>query len=338
MNINILSVDLEDYYMVSAFDKVIKREDWGLYESRIEANTHHLLDILSKSPRFHAQKKSMIENSTKATFFCLGIVAKQFPKLVRTIHSSGHEIASHGFDHRMIHHMTRKEFREDVRKTKKILEDLVGAKILGYRAPSYSIRRQTLWALEILSEEGYHYDSSIFPIHHDRYGIPNAPTRPFFISVGAGDISSQLKVPRYYDESRGAERFTTTKTNERIKEVPIRPFIADNFFVEFPISTLRVFGLNLPIGGGGYFRLLPLCFTLSAMKCSQRHGFGPLIFYVHPWELDPFQPRISGISPSTRFRHYLNLGRTGVRLVKLLEAMTFSSFEDYLVGNVVKKK
>ena len=178
--INILTIDLEDYYMVSAFESVVKRDDWDKYESRIERNTQRLLDILDEPLD---TRHSALRTPVRATFFCLGWIAERYPDLIKEIHRQGHEIACHGYDHQLIYKLSPDQFRRDVRKSKELLEDIVGEEVIGYRAPSYSITRKSLWALEILAEEGYRYDSSIFPIHHDRYGIPDAPRFPFVIPL-----------------------------------------------------------------------------------------------------------------------------------------------------------
>ena len=337
---NVLSIDLEEYFMVSAFEGVVNRENWVHYPSRIERNTYDLLDILNeyqcnKPNKLHKlnqpdkpDQPKEPHNPITATFFCLGWVAERFPQLIKEIHFQGHEIASHGYNHRMITSMSHEEFREDVRKSKAILEDLIGERIFGYRAPSYSITRQTLWALEILAEEGYLYDSSIFPIHHDRYGIPDAPRNPFYIKFGDADILSQLKTPKYLnkiirsDVIRGEESNSDTKDPEPYAFYPM----PGNFFIEFPISTLRFFGLNIPIVGGGYFRFFPLWFTLWAVRRVPLNDNAPLIFYIHPWEIDPVQPKVHGISLISRFRHYSNIKKTEGRLKKLLRVIPFSSF------------
>jgi polysaccharide deacetylase family protein (PEP-CTERM system associated) len=339
ININVLSVDLEDYFMVSAFESVVKREDWERYESHIERNTYRLLEILDTVQIHRGNKNSLTFNSElgihyppKATFFCLGWVAERFPHLIKTIHSHGHEIASHGYNHRMITFMSNEEFREDIRRTKAILEDLTGERILGYRAPSYSITRRTLWALEILAEEGYLYDSSIFPIHHDRYGIPDAPRYPFCIEFDGSKIPFQLKKPKYLYEI-GISKIIGKKDSIADNTNPAHRTLGSinhAFIVEFPISTLRIFGYNLPIGGGGYFRLFPMWFTLWAMKRVLRKGTAPLLFYIHPWEIDPIQPGVCGVSPISRARHYVNLRKTKGRLEKLLQVMPFSSFSKIL--------
>jgi polysaccharide deacetylase family protein (PEP-CTERM system associated) len=336
---NVLSVDLEDYFMVSAFEEVVRREDWERYESRIEHNTYHLLEILddiqppseNNTPSTH-NPGSGIRHSPKATFFCLGWVAERFPHLIKEIHSQGHEIASHGYNHRMITSMSPEEFRKDVRKSKAILEDLIGERVLGYRAPSYSITQRTIWALEILAEESYLYDSSIFPIHHDRYGIPDAPRYPFYIEFGDTDILFQLKAPKYLAKMSTSD-VVSKKNSNRDMQDPALPTLhpePSDFIIEFPISTLRIFGLNIPIVGGGYFRLFPLWFTLWAMRQVLHKGDRPLIFYMHPWEIDPVQPKVYGASLISRFRHYVNIKKTEDRLEKLLRLIPFSSFCEIL--------
>jgi polysaccharide deacetylase family protein (PEP-CTERM system associated) len=338
---NILSIDLEDYFMVSAFESVVKREDWKRYPSRIERNTYLLLDMLNEHQFNKLDKPNKLNqpnephNPITATFFCLGWVAERFPHLIREIHSQGHEIASHGYNHRMITSMSPEEFRKDVRKSKAILEDLIGDRILGYRAPSYSITLDTLWSLEILADEGFLYDSSIFPIHHDRYGIPDAPRYPFYIEFGDTDILSQLKVPKYLHEISRSDVFGGKNSSSNKQTPPPRTLhpapctphpASSDFIIEFPISTLRIFGLNIPIVGGGYFRLFPLWFTLWAVRRLPRNGNGPLIFYMHPWEIDSAQPKVYGVSQISRFRHYINIKKTEDRLEKLLREIPFSSF------------
>ena len=333
---NILSIDLEDYFMVSAFEDVVRRENWERYESRIEHNTYHLLEILdniqppceNNTPSTDDSEPS-IHRSLKATFFCLGWAAERFPNLIKAIHYQGHEIASHGYNHRMLTSMSRKEFREDIRKSKAILEDLIGERIIGYRAPSYSITQRTIWALEILAEEGFLYDSSIFPIHHDRYGIPNAPRHPFYIEFGHADVLSQLKIPKYLNKIiRSDDQIRAKNLNSNRHDpapCPLPPASSD-FIIEFPLTTIRLFGLNIPFAGGGYFRLFPLWFTLWAVRRVSRNDNGPLIFYMHPWEIDPGQPKIYGISFISRFRHYSNIKKTEARLKKILRVTPFSTF------------
>ena len=269
--LNILTIDLEDYFMVSAFEGVVKREDWDKYESRIEHNTHRLLNILNGSFR---NPQSAIRNPVRATFFCLGWVAERYPHLIREIHQQGHEIGCHSYDHRLVYGMTPDEFREDIRKSKRLLEDAIGAEVIGYRAPSYSITKNSLWAFEVLIEEGFKYDSSIFPIRHDRYGIP------------------------------GWERFP------HILQGP------GQGLHEFPLSTWQVWGLNLPIAGGGYLRHLPYALTHNGILAVNKGGH-PVVIYLHPWEFDREQPR-EALSPLTSFRHYHNLGEAMEKKLKLL--------------------
>ena len=251
---NALTIDVEDYYMVSAFADVVKFEDWHRYESRVEKNTCRLLDLLE-------------EYDVKATFFILGWVAERHPALVQRISAAGHEIASHGYNHRLVYDLTADEFREDVRKAKNVLEDIVGAPVIGYRATSYSVVKKTLWALDILIEAGFLYDSSIFPIHHDRYGFPEADRFPYTVKTRGGEI------------------------------------------VEFPPSTYSLLGMNIPVAGGGYFRLFPLPITKAAIKWINRKEKKAVLLYVHPWEIDVDQPRLKG-GRLSEFRHYINLHTT----------------------------
>jgi polysaccharide deacetylase family protein (PEP-CTERM system associated) len=264
---NALTIDVEDYFMVSAFSDVVKFEDWHVYESHIEMNTCKILDLLDKL-------------NIKGTFFVLGWVAERYPDLVRSIHSAGHEIACHGYNHRLIYHLTPKQFREDVRIAKRILEDITGAPISGFRAASFSIVKKTLWAIDILIEEGFVYDSSIFPIHHDRYGLPEANRFPHVIERDGGKI------------------------------------------YEFPPSTIRIFGQNVPVAGGGYLRLLPLHITRTAIKRINEKEKEPAIIYFHPWEIDLDQPRLKCKWPS-KFRHYINLRTTMPKLTSFLNEFSF---------------
>ena len=266
--VNMMTVDVEDYFHASAFDRVVPRTSWFERESRVVRNTHRLLEF------FH-------NHGVKSTFFVLGWVAERFPSLVREIGSCGHEIASHGFHHQLIYTLTRDQFREDVKRAKATLEDTGGRQVYGYRAPSFSIVRSSLWALDVLIEEGHRYDASIFPIHHDRYGIPDAPRLPHVIERGAGSI------------------------------------------VEVPASTTRIGPLNLPIAGGGYFRVLPYAFTRWGMARLNAAG-QPAVFYIHPWEIDADQPRLEA-SRTTAWRHYSNLDGTHKRLECLVNDFAFST-------------
>jgi polysaccharide deacetylase family protein (PEP-CTERM system associated) len=275
ITVNAMTVDVEDYFQVSAFEGAVLRTSWDAHESRVCRNTERLLDLFAAA-------------NVRATFFVLGWVAERFPGLVRRIVSGGHELASHGYEHRLVYSQTPREFRGDLRRARIALEQAGGCPVLGYRAPSYSIVRESLWALDVLVEEGYSYDSSIYPIRHDRYGIPDWPR-----------------------EVRRVER-------------------AGGSIWELPGSTLRVAGANLPIGGGGYFRLLPYGWT--------RHGIArlnaanqPAIFYLHPWEIDPEQPRIP-VGRLSTFRHYRNLAETEPRLRRLLGEFPFGTVSDVLAN------
>jgi len=264
--VNALTIDVEDYFHVSVFDGLIPRSQWSSLESRVCANTERLLDIIGE---------------TKGTFFVLGWVAERFPALVRAIAAAGHEIASHGSEHRLVYDQTPSAFRDDVRRAKADLEAASGREVIGYRAPSYSVTPQSLWALDILIEEGYRYDASIFPIRHDRYGIPVSPRHPYTIHRPAGSL------------------------------------------LEAPASTTIVGPLNLPIAGGGYFRILPYWWTRWGVNRVNSLERQPAIFYLHPWEIDPDQPRLKA-GLLSRFRHYRNLHKTEERLRQLLADFQFA--------------
>ncbi len=273
--VNAMTVDVEDYFHVSGFADLIRPEDWPNLESRVEANTHKLLDI------FAAHKVS-------ATFFVLGWVAERHVSLVKAIQRAGHEIACHGYAHSLVYQASPEEFRKDVRRAKKLLEDVTGSPVDGYRAPSFSIVKSSLWALDILAEEGFQYDSSIFPIRHDRYGIPDAH-----------------RFPHQWQATNG------------------------NGLAEFPISTSRVWGVNVPVGGGGYFRLLPYALTRWAIQRLNNVEQRPAVVYIHPWELDPAQPRVPGPLVG-RFRHYVNLHTTESKLHRLLDGFSFQGLRWFL--------
>ena len=273
--INALTIDVEDYYHVSAFEKLIRVDAWEQCESRVERNTQRLLALLDT-------------HQTHATFFVLGWVAERYPHLVRAIAKHGHEVASHGYSHRRVYTQTPEQFRAETRRSKQLLEDSIGQPILGYRAASYSITRQNLWALDILQEEGFLYDSSIFPVHHDLYGIPDYPR---FCHVIQGPHGSGL--------------------------------------VEFPLSTLQRAGTRLPIAGGGYFRLFPYALTRWGLRQINQREQQPAVFYLHPWEIDPQQPRVAARGLA-RFRHYHNLHKVEARLSRLLNDFTFGTMADIL--------
>jgi polysaccharide deacetylase family protein (PEP-CTERM system associated) len=267
--LNALTIDVEDYYHVSAFERVVRYEDWDLYESRVKRNTDRILDLLD-------------EHQTKATFFVLGWVAEQQPKSIRAISERGHEVASHGYAHRRIYTQTPDQFREETRRSKRIIEDIIGRPVIGYRAASYSVTRKSLWALDILSEEGFRYDSSIFPIFRDRYGIPGYPRFPHRVKVNGGHL------------------------------------------MEYPLSTVRVGGINIPIAGGGYLRLFPYAFTRWGLRWINEQEKQPAIVYLHPWEIDPDQPRMDG-NLLSNFRHYVNLDGTEEKFISLLREFKFES-------------
>lgn len=321
--VNALTVDLEDYYMVSAFERVVTREDWGAHESRIERNTHRVLDMLSDAtPRLPRQNDqnalphvSKPKPEVKATFFCLGWIAERYPHLIRDIVERGHEVASHSYDHKLIYEMTPNDFREDVRRSKKILADITGREVIGYRAPSYSITEKSFWALRILTEEGYRYDSSIFPIHHDRYGIPSAPRFPFRVNLNDGFQAADTAIPDF-------SRMQPWEPGQDVSK--------NRCLVEFPISTVQLFGMNVPIGGGGYMRLLPYRLMKRGLDKINNDEQRPFVFYLHPWELDPEQPRITGVPLLSRFRHYINLDETAVKMKSLLSDFSFSTMADVI--------
>ncbi len=273
--LNALTIDVEDYYQVSAFESVVPLADWERYESRVEKNTHRILDLLDA-------------HTTTATFFVLGWVAERHPRLIRTLVARGHEVASHGYAHRRVYTQTPAQFRTETRRSKCLLEDTLGHPIRGYRAASYSITMHSLWALEVLREEGFVYDSSIFPIRHDLYGIPSHPR---FCHMIPGQSDAPL--------------------------------------VEFPLSTLRLGGTNFPIAGGGYLRLFPYAYTRWGLRYLNRREGQPAVVYLHPWELDPEQPRLPAGTLS-RFRHYTNLHRMEERFVRLLQDFSFGTMSEVL--------
>mgnify|MGYP000666262339 CR=1 FL=1 len=260
---NAMTIDVEDYFQVSAFAPYISRATWHNQPCRVECNVDAILAMLD-------------DHGVHATFFTLGWLAERYPDLIRRIVAQGHELASHGYDHYRATEQNRTEFMEDITRTKHLLEDIGGVEVKGYRAPSFSIGENNLWALQCLQEAGYLYSSSIYPIRHDHYGMPNAPRFAFHPEEGQG-------------------------------------------LLEVPVTTIRLFNRKLPIGGGGYFRLLPYPLSRWCMRQVNRRDGQACIFYFHPWEIDPGQPRVPGIALKTRFRHYLNLGRMETRLRSLLK-------------------
>jgi polysaccharide deacetylase family protein (PEP-CTERM system associated) len=267
------TVDVEEHFQVSAFEDRISRSSWDTYPSRVAANVDRLLHLLAV-PR------------VRGTFFILGIVAERTPSVVKAIAAAGHEVASHGWDHRRVTELSPEEFRSSVRRTKELLEQMTGAPVLGYRAPSYSIVAGREWALDVLAEEGYRYDSSLFPVRRPGYGYPGARRDPHWLERPAGRLA------------------------------------------ELPPATWRVLGANLPAAGGAYFRIFPYRLVRSALRQCERRGV-PGVFYLHPWEVDPDQPRLP-VSLSARLRHYTGLHRTVPRLQRLLAEFQFTAIADGL--------
>ncbi|VAW34298.1 FIG004655: Polysaccharide deacetylase [hydrothermal vent metagenome] len=264
---NYLTIDVEDYFQVAALKEVVgPHRNWDNYPARVDNNTKTILTLLDKY-------------NVKATFFIVGWIAERFPRLVKDIHAAGHDIGCHSYYHRLIYELTPEEFRQDTKAAKEILEQITGQPVLTYRAPSYSITNKSLWALDILEELGFTHDSSIFPIRHDRYGIPDAPRFKY-------------KIPGHN-------------------------------LIEYPISTSIFIGRKIPVAGGGYFRLFPYWFTKMALKKINRQDGQSFIFYIHPWEIDPGQPRLKGLSTLSKFRHYNNLDQTASRFEQLLTDFSF---------------
>jgi polysaccharide deacetylase family protein (PEP-CTERM system associated) len=262
---NALSIDVEEYYHGVEFEAAVPAGERHLLPSRVEATVDRVLDLLGRY-------------GTTGTFFVVGKVAEAHPQMVRRIAESGHEIACHSYAHELVSRLTPRAFQQDVARARSVLEDLSGQPVYGYRAPNYSIGPSQAWAYDILVDEGFRYDSSVYPVHHDRYGEPNAPRFPYEIHEG---------------------------------------------LIEFPIGTVRRLGVNLPIGGGGYFRLFPAAWFERAIRSVNEQERKPIMFYFHPWELDPDQPRPK-MPPHHRFRHYVNLDRFESKLEALLGHVRFS--------------
>lgn len=306
--INFLTIDVEEWFHVHALSNVVNSEDWECFEPKIEKTTHKILDLLdSTEGPLHSASKS----KQRATFFILGWIAEHYPALVKEIYARGHEVACHGYAHQCLFNQTPKKFKEDTKKSRKILEDLVGDKIIGYRAPTFSMTQKTLWALNILKEEGYQYDSSVFPILHDYYGIASAPRFPFLwdLTKGNPQIKNLKKFPTDFLSSH-----------------------AQCSLFEFPISSIRLLGQNLPVGGGGYFRLYPYFLTKAFFKKINKKN-KPFTFYIHPWELDPDIPRICKAKKLSQFRTYINLEKAENRFRRLLSEFHFSTISDLFFKN-----
>jgi polysaccharide deacetylase family protein (PEP-CTERM system associated) len=277
-----MTVDVEDYFHVTAFDAHVGREQWDRLDSRVCTSTERLLQIFADA-------------NVCATFFVLGWVAERFPGLVRRIAAAGHELASHGYAHRLVHTMNRAEFAEDLRRASGAIGAATGVSVVGYRAPSFSITRESFWALDELLAQGFTYDASIFPLrYHDRYGIPDSPRHPYRIRRPLGTLW------------------------------------------EVPGSTVRFAGQNLPIAGGGYFRLLPYSWARWGIRQVNEVERQPVTFYLHPWEIDCQQPRVNA-SRMSRLRHYRNLQKTEPRLKKLLAEFKFASVASALFTSNVSR-
>ena len=369
--LNILTIDLEDYFQVHAFSRVIRFEDWDKFECRIERNTDRLLDILNVATQnsqlniqnsnlghlaTHSPNNSLTQR-VKATFFVLGWIAERYPGLVRRIQKEGHEIACHGYAHQLVYTQSRDAFRQDVKRAKSILEDITGSEVIGYRAPSYSITSKSQWAFEVLVEEGFKYDSSIFPIRHDFYGIPNAPRFPFVISLNKNNnfefsmLNCESKTTQNSDFSPQSSVLEVNSSTHSLinpssdiskrqhgstaalSNLLTHSLINPRALIEFPISTVKVFGQNVPISGGGYFRLFPYSLIRRGLKSINQKENKPFIFYLHPWELDFEQPKIKEVRLRSRFRHYVNLNKTESRFRKLLEDFQFSTIRQMLMQN-----
>lgn len=267
--LNAMTVDVEEHFQVSAFDKVVARHSWNQQPSRVCDSTARLLDLFD-------------EFGICATFFVLGCVGERYPRLVKEIADRGHEVASHGYSHRLVYEQSAREFREETGRSRRLLQDASGQPVLGYRAASFSIRRESLWALDVLVDAGFQYDSSLFPIVHDRYGLPGAPRRIHEVTTPLGAS-----------------------------------------LLEIPPSTVAIMGTVLPVGGGGYLRILPLTYTQWAFRRLNRQAM-PAVVYVHPWEVDPEQPRLKAPMTS-RLRHYTGLATTVKKLRQLNSMFRFAS-------------
>ncbi|MFK5893263.1 MAG: DUF3473 domain-containing protein [Pseudomonadota bacterium] len=271
---NVLTIDVEDYFHVAALAKEIDSNNWDAIVTRVVKNTNRLLDLFD-------------EHDATCTFFILGWVAERYPDLVKEIDRRGHEVASHGYSHQLIYNQSFTTFKDETVKSKKILEDITGKAVLGYRAASYSITEKSLWALDVLAEAGFKYDSSIYPVHHDLYGIHGSPTEPHVLLTPSG-----------------------------------------NRLIEYPPTTYKVMSYMLPIAGGGYFRLYPYWLTRYFYNTLNKKSKS-FAFYLHPWEIDPDQPRVK-TSFFSRFRHYNNLDKCESRLIQLLTDFNFKNMDDKL--------
>jgi len=273
--VHAMTCDVEDYFQVSAFDGIVPRERWTDVECRIPRNIDKVLQLFA-------------DHDTKTTFFTLGWVAEHYPQVIRRIVDEGHELGSHGMYHQRVWSQEPEEFRLDASRAHEILQDVGGVSVTGYRAPSWSIDDRTPWAYEILSEIGYKYSSSVYPVLHDHYGFPDAPRHPHRAAASG--------------------------------------------IIEIPPSTARVMGRNIPVSGGGYFRLFPLALSKHFINRHQETASYPYVFYFHPWEMDPQQPRVKNATLKARFRHYLNLEKFEGRLRDLLRTYQWDRMDKIYLG------
>ena len=270
--VNAMTVDVEDYFHVGAFENDISRDDWDNLPCRVDRNTRKVLELFER-------------HNVKATFFILGWVCERYPELIKEIHRQGHEIASHSVNHDRVSNLSKSEFVKDIKDSKALLEDTIGEAVIGYRAPSFSIGEKNIWALECLKDAGYVYSSSVYPIKHDHYGIPSAPRFSF------------------------------------------KPF-KNSGFLEMPVTTFEIFNKKLPCGGGGYFRLLPYGLSKMAINRVNNVDKESCIFYFHPWEIDPEQPRQENASLKSKFRHYTNLDVMESKIERLFTDFSWGRMDE----------
>lgn len=281
---NAMTIDVEDYFHVAAFFQTIQQSEWDNWPCRVEQNTNRILEIFD-------------EANLTGTFFVLGWVAERYPELVKKIDKAGHEIASHGYSHQLIYKQDPQVFKEETHKSKTILEDITGKPILGYRAASYSITAKSLWALDTLAELGFTWDSSIFPTHHDTYGIAGSPEAPYTIKTSSGAT-----------------------------------------LTEFPLTTAKFGKHRVPAAGGGYFRQYPYALSKWLFSRASEQGERAMIFYLHPWEIDPDQPRVPNAKWFSRFRHYTNLDKCEGRLQRMIRDFDFTTVSDVLAQSDVSQQ
>ena len=276
---NAMTVDVEDYFQVQAFAACIDRGSWDSIPCRVEANTDRILEQLARA-------------GVSATFFTLGWVADRYPGLVQRIVAAGHELASHGYGHQLVHTLTPAAFREDLLRARGVLQDRGGVAVAGYRAPTFSIGPRNPWAFEVIEETGHAYSSSIYPVKHDLYGVPDAPRFPYRPGPGA--------------------------------------------LLEIPMTTVQVAGRNMPIAGGGYFRLMPYWLYRAALRRFNRRDRKSGVFYFHPWEIDPAQPRVRQASRASRFRHYVNIAAMPGRLERLLRDFNWGRMDQVFAADLAR--